>query len=206
MQSRFILFWLVAFMTLPVVFATEQPKQMESSVEYDTEMTDQFFEVDTWSSPWWIIEQDDGSFEDTTGQITRREDIPRLRHTAECRTEHQIPHMIKFSEARQIDKDTIEIRIHDESASTFDDLTVIVRNGRYSSHYKTVYPVAAANTGLVWTTTKQRLVLNKKQYAKGDFIRGRIDFECVEEMKDARNGKKNIRTIRIEGRFKPTLQ
>jgi hypothetical protein len=206
MQSRLILFWLVAFMGLPVVFTTEQPKQMESPVEYDTEMTDQFFEVDTWSSPWWIIERDDGSFEDTTGQITRREDIPRLRHTAECRTEHQIPHMIKFSEARQIDKDTIEIRMHDESASTYDDLTVIVRNGHYSSHYKTVYPEAAANTGRIWTTTKQRLVLNKKQYAKKEVIRGRIDFECVEEMKAARNGKKNIRSIRIEGRFKPILQ
>lgn len=83
MQSGFILFWLVAFMTLPVVFATERPRQMESPVEYDAEMTDQFFEVDKWSAPWWIIERNDGSFEDTTGQITRREDIPRLRHTAE---------------------------------------------------------------------------------------------------------------------------
>ena len=205
-MSRFILFWLVVFMTLPVAFATEQPKQMESPVEYDTEMTDQFFEVDKWSSPWWIIERDDGSFEDTTGQITRREDIPRLRHTAECRTEHQIPHMINFSEARQINKDTIEILIHDESASTYDDLTVIVKNGRFSSHYKTVSPVAAANAGLIWTTTKQRLVLNKKHYEKGDVIRGRIEFECVEEMKEARNGRKHIHTIRIEGRFKPPLQ
>jgi hypothetical protein len=206
MRGTFIFFWVVAYLTLPVVFATEQPKQMESTVEYDTEMTEQFFEVDKWSPSWWIIERDDGSFEDTTGQITRREDIPRLRHTAACRTEHQIPHMINFSEARQIDKNSIEIRIYDESASTYDDLTVIVRNGRFSSQYKTVYPVAAANSGLIWTTTKQRLVLNKKHYEKGEIIRGCIEFECVEEKREARNGKKYIHTIRIDGRFKPTLQ
>jgi hypothetical protein len=114
--------------------------------------------------------------------------------------------MINFSKARQIDKDTIEIRIHDDSASTYDDLTVIIRNGHFSSQYKTVYPVAAANTGLIWTTTKQRLLLNKKRYEKGEVIRGRIEFECDEDMREARNGKKHNHTIRIEGRFKPTLQ
>lgn len=206
MQSRFILFWLMVFMTVPMAFATEQPKQMESPVEYDAEMTDHFFEVDKWSPPWWIVERDDGSFEDTTGQITRREDIPKLRLTAECRTEHQIPHLINFSEARQIDEDTIEIRIHGDSASAYDDLTVIIKNGHFSSQYKTVYPVAAANTGLIWTTTKQRLLLNKKHYEKGEVIKGRIEFECDEDMRDTRNGKKQTHSIRIEGRFKPTLQ
>lgn len=89
--------------------------------------------------------------------------------------------MINFSEARQINKDTIEIRIHDESASTYDDLTVIVKNGRFSSHYKTVSPVAAANAGLIWTTTKQRLVLNKKHYEKGDVIRGRTNLNVLKK-------------------------
>jgi hypothetical protein len=34
---------------------------------------------------------------------------------------------------------------------------------------------------LMWTTQKQGFILDKQVYHKGAVIKGRIDFECVEE-------------------------
>jgi hypothetical protein len=183
----------------------ERPRQMVSAVEYDRDIFDPFFDQEESSPPWWIIERDDGSFEDTTGEITEREDIPRMRHTADCRTRHQFPRVIRFAEARRV-ADGLEIRVHDETASTFDDLTVLAHKGRFSAQYKTRYPADPPDIGLIWTTTKQRLVLDKKSYRPGDVIRGRIEFECLQEIVDPRYGDRAPRKIRIEGPFKPILK
>lgn len=206
MKNGFLLCLVLAFLPPPPALSGEQGEWSGSPVEYEEGLTGPFFEGETWRAPWWIIEHDDGTFEDTTGRITRREDIPRLRNTADCRTGHQLPHTIRFSSARRIDEETVEIRIRDETASTYDDVMILVRNGRFLARYRTVYPVAAANDGIVWTTKKQRLVLNKRSYRDGETIRGWIEFECTEESTDPRSGAKERRVIRIEGPFKPVLE
>jgi hypothetical protein len=183
-----------------------QTKQMVSPVEYDPEIFDLFFDEVETSWPWWIVDHGDGTFEDTRGHITKIEDIPVLTHTADCRTRHQGLHQIKFSHARLLKDGAIKLKIEDESASTWDSLTIHIDNGRFSSHYKTRYPADPPDIGLIWTTTKQRLVLEKKNYKKGDVIKGRIEFECVQEATNPKYGGRNPRKIRIEGPFKPTLQ
>ncbi len=184
----------------------EQPTQMVSPVEYDPDLVDPFFDVIETSWPWWIVDRGNGSFEDTTGEITKIEDIPVLTHTADCRTQHQGLHRIKFARAKLLKDGTIELKIEDESASTWDSLTIGITHNQFSSQYRTRYLGDPPDVGLIWTTTKQRLVLQKNKYNKGDAIKGRIEFECLQEITNPKYGGRHSQKIRVEGSFKPTLE
>ena len=59
---------------------------------------------------------------------------------------------------------------------------------------------------MVWTTTKQKLILNKEEYKRGDIIKGKIEFECVQEVTNPKYSGCNPGTIKIAGVFKPKLR
>lgn len=62
---------------------------------------------------------------------------------------------------------------------------------------------------MVWTTKRQELTLDKTEYRKGDVIKGRIDFECLQEATRPgfieRHGKWLL-TIKIYGVFKTIVE
>ena len=184
----------------------EQPRQIRTPVQYDPGLSDPFFDSNEWSYPWWIIIRDDGSFEDTTGEITDLKDAPRLKHTANCITKYKGEHTIRFSRAKLYDDGTIDILIHDDSASTNDKLKIEVKNGYFSCQYWTTHVADRGDEDVIWTTKKQKLVLQKKEYRKGDILRGKIEFECLQEVTNPKYGARYPRIIRIEGVFKPELK
>ena len=59
-------------------------------------------------------------------------------------------------------------------------------------------------------TTRQKLTLDKKAYRKGNVIKGRIDFECVQKVIDPKNierwGKDPTTTIKVYGVFKTIVK
>ncbi len=62
---------------------------------------------------------------------------------------------------------------------------------------------------MVWTTKRQELTLDKEVYGKGDVIKGRIDFECVQEATNPKYVEKWGRTpttIKVYGVFKTILK
>jgi hypothetical protein len=203
--SLVLLFPHTSFSSMPFD-GVSQPKQMESRVEYDPQIFDPFFDEEETSWPWWIVDHGDGTFEDTTGQITKREDIPILIHTADCRTRHQGLHNINYCSATLQKDGIIELKIEDQSASTGDFLTIQIKDGKFFSQYKTYYPGDPSDINLIWTTTKQRLILNKKEFKKGEVIKGRVEFECVQEVSNPKYGGRNPQKIRIEGTLKPILE
>ncbi len=187
-----------------------QPDQMWSKVDYDPKFTDPFFKSNEWSYPWWIIEHPDGHFESTRSEDESPvKDPPRLKHTAKCfSTSFGEKHLIKICEAKLLDANAIDLFIHEDNASFIEDLKVQIKHGMFTCEYYGLCDIPSAK-GLVSTTKRQELTLDKKVYQKGDVIKGKIDFEWVEEVTDPEYVEKygrNPITITIKGVFKTILE
>jgi hypothetical protein len=185
-----------------------QPAQMWSKVDYDPKLTDTFFESDEWSYPYWIIKHPDGHFTSTRSSDTNPvENPPHLKHTAKCfSTSFGVKHVVSFCEARLFDEHSIDLLIHETNPAFRDSLLVRIRDGKFQCQY---WIIDGFHT-YTWTTTSQELTLDKKAYAKGDFIKGRIDFECLAEPKDPKDiqrwGRDPTTTIKVFGVFKTILE
>jgi hypothetical protein len=188
-----------------------QPAQMWSKVNYNPKLTDPFFESNEWSYPSYIIKHKDGHFEDTSTGITPKKEPPRLRHTAKCfSTSHGTEHLLSFCEAKLLDVNVIDVHIHDKDPGFLDDLRVRIRNGRFTCQFRTRYKIAfIIPAALEWTSKRQELILDKKMYRRGDVIKGRIDFECVEEPTNPKYIEKyggHSTNIKVYGVFKTILK
>jgi hypothetical protein len=88
-----------------------------------------------------------------------------------------------------------------------DRLRIQIIDGYFRCQYSTVYP--DATRGLIWTTKHQRLTLDSEKYHKGDLIKGKIEFECVEEPTDPEHierAGRYVKTIKLYGVFKTIVQ
>ena len=168
------------------------PDQMQSQVNYDPELSDPFFESERWRCP---------------NNKEECDDKDRLKNTARCFTSFQYDHFIHVCDAKFVDANTIELFIHEATASTYDNLRIIIRNGVFRTQYWTDNVESTPlDEGLRWTTTKQKLTLDKTVYRKGDVIKGRIVFECAEEVNNPLPGAQFPHIIKIEGVFKTILE
>jgi hypothetical protein len=156
-----------------------QPAQIKSQVNYNPKLSDPFFEA---------------------GES----------YTAQVFTSFQYDRFIKFCDAKLLDGNTVELFIHEHNPSNDDNLRIVVENGVFWSQYWYYYKDFFGNyEGLKWTTTKQELTLDKQVYRRGDVIKGKIDFECIQENKHPRLIEKygrNPRTITLKGVFKTILK
>jgi hypothetical protein len=192
-----------------------QPTQMQSQVDYDPKLADPFFESNEWSYPWWIIKHPDGHFESTMSDDERSvKDPPRLKHTAKCFSTsfegEGGKHLVNFCEAKLLNVNIIELFIHESNPADEDALSVQIRNGIFTSEYWTVFRIRPSIVPFAtWTTTRQKLTLDKKVYRKGDAIKGRIDFECVQKITDPiliEHFGRNPTTIKVSGVFKTIVE
>jgi len=187
-----------------------QPTQIQSQVHYDPKIIDPFFKSNKWSYPWYIIKHPDGHFEDTRGKRPKKEP-PRLKHTANCFSAAcGAEHLLRFCEAKLLDANMIDLLIHETNPSYVDALRVQIRNETFSYQYWALYPVRfKPKPGTIWTTKQQKLTLDKKTYRKGDVIKGKIYFECVEEPTNPKYIEKwgrNPKTIKVHGVFKTIVE
>jgi hypothetical protein len=188
-----------------------RPEQMWSQVRYDPKLTDPFFTSNEWSYPWWIIKHPDGHFESTRSEDESPiKDPPRLKHTAKCFSTSflQKEHLIKFCEARFLDLNMIDLSLDENNAAFVETLKVQIRNGMFSCEYSGLTDVPLPK-GLMWTTKRQELTLDKTVYRKGDEIKGRVYFELLQEMTDPKYVEKygrNPKAIKIYGVFKTTVE
>jgi hypothetical protein len=195
-----------------------QPTQLLSKVSYDAKLTDPFFESNEWSCPSHIIKHPDGHFESTVSGVAPEKEPPRVKHTARCfitrcsvRDESDGSRLLIAScKAKFHGVNTIDLFIYGSNPADIGALRVRIRNGMFASQYWTLFKQASmGQAGVTWTTTRQKLILDRKAYRKGDIIKGRINFECVEEPSNPRYvekwGRRPI-TIRINGVLKTRVE
>jgi len=168
-----------------------QPAQMSSRVEYDPKLSDPFFESEDWSCP---------------NKTAECEGQPRVRHTAKCfSTSFGVEHLIRFCKAQLLDANMIDLYI-DEATPAFDDnLRVQIKDGMFTCQYWTLYR-GGPTKDLTWTTKRQQLTLDKKEYQKGDVIKGRIDIEVLDELINPECPGRSPRTITLKGVFKTKVE
>jgi hypothetical protein len=61
----------------------------------------------------------------------------------------------------------------------------------------------------LWRDSSQKLTLDKKVYPKGDVIKGRIEFECLEEPTNPKyieGWGRHLTTIKVYGVFKAIVE
>jgi hypothetical protein len=125
-----------------------------------------------------------------------------LKHTAKCfSTSFGVKHEVRFCEAKLLDGDTICLFIHESNPAFYDNLNVQVRKGMFTSWFWTRYKMGPDP---IWTTKRQKLTLDKKAYRTGDVIKGRIDFECLDELPGWPN--RPPRLIKVYGVFKTIVK
>lgn len=190
-----------------------QPAQMSSRVDHDPKLTDPFFKSNEWSYPYWIIKHADGHFESTSSVDERPvKEPPRVKHTAKCfitALEYgRDTDSVRFCEAKLLAVNVIDLLIHEKNMAYVDALRVQIRNGMFTCQYWTFYKWPG-KADWIWTTKRQELTLEKKVYRKGDVIKGKIAFECVEEPTNPKYIEKwsrNPTTIKVYGVFKTVLE
>jgi hypothetical protein len=152
-----------------------QPAQMWSQVAYDPKLTDTWFDSDASGYPY-------DRQAAASGKASEREDPSLFGDSAMCfSTGWGVKHVVDFCEARLVDVNTIDLFIHNDGPGFLDRLRVRVKNSMFRCQYWTFYKAPGGKADLIWTTKRQELTLDDQAYRIGDVIKGRIDFECVEE-------------------------
>lgn len=129
-----------------------------------------------------------------------------MKRTAKCFTSFQGDHWINFCDAKLIDDHKIELFIHDYHGPTWDNLKIVVHDGVFWSQYWTE---SNMESSWIWVTKRQELTLDKNMYQRGDLIKGRIYFECVEGLAHPRptyTFQESLTVIKIQGVFKTILK
>lgn len=175
----------------------QQPIQLWSRINYNAQLADPFFDSNEWSYPNYPY----------LG-IERPINPPRLYHTAKCfSNSRQVRHVVDYCKAKFNNEESLDLFIHKDSPGFNDQLLIRVRKCQFKCQYWT-YNNIGPDIPVTWVTTRQKLTLNSKIYRMNDVIKGMIDFECVEEKKNANDvekyGKHQI-IIRIFGVFKVRL-
>lgn len=190
-----------------------QPAQITSQVRYDAKLSDPFFESEKWTNCQLETEEVNGRI------VTSRQECPSSEKDPDCRkitarltSSHDHEHVIDFCRARLLDDGRIELFIHNNCFCVEENLRILVEKGVFLSQFWTYYkvrPHGRLYERFIWTTTKQRLTLDKRDYLKGDVIKGEIEFECLQEMTRRELVEKYGRepyTVTIKGVFKTILE
>jgi hypothetical protein len=175
--------------------------QMWSKVDYDPKLADPFFETEKWSY----------TDDDLLPPEDRPKERTRVMHTAKCfSTSFGVEHLVRFCKARLDGANTIQLTIYEDSPAFYDQLNILIEDGMFRCQYRTAYPVRTSpESHRMWTTKHQKLTLDKEVYRTGDEIKGRIEFECLEEPTHPKYIEKwgrRLTTIKVYGVFKAIVQ
>jgi len=109
---------------------------------------------------------------------------------------------------KSLDENTLAVLIEESNPEFYDRLRIWIRDGLFTCQYSTGYK-GPGKADWIWTTTRQALSLDKKVYRRGDVIKGKIDFECLQEPTNQKYIKKwgrNLRKIQVYGVFKAKVK
>lgn len=181
-----------------------QLHQIWSKVKCNPKLSDPFFNTGEWSYLDYDLEG--------IPLKERLTEPPRLKHTAKCFSTSfgGREHRVRYCRAKLLNGNIVCLLIHESNPGFDDRLRVLVRNGKFTCQFWTLFRIRArARPGARWTTTRQKLILNEKVYRPGDVMKGRIDFECVQEIIDPTLMKHydgNPSTVKLYGVFKTVVE
>jgi hypothetical protein len=173
-------------------------------------LSDPFFKSEKWTNSNYAYVNLDGRKVKTREKCASgKKESQCLKNTAKCLKSHEMQeYMIEFCRARLLSDGTIELIIHDDESIYDEYLKIVVQKGVFRSQFWAWYK-ADYGQRLIWATQKQDLTLDRQVCRKGDVIKGRIHFECVQEPGNPeyieKYGKHST-TIAVNGVFKTIVE
>lgn len=154
-------------------------KQPEGKIEFRKNLDHPFFHEYKWDYPWYVIPNDDGTFENTLGDSISKEDTLHLTHTAASVSSHQGEHNIRYCFAQKKGK---EILLHFEDGLPAYGTTYFIRiNGKkFTSEMSVNYIFPTEHLNIITRPIHQQLILDPNSINQGDSIRGIFDLTFEE--------------------------
>jgi hypothetical protein len=157
---------------------------LDHSVQYDNTLTDSFFFQNNWSYPSMTTKYGNDQFDNSYGKQIVAADTAHLYHTAAIFTfdsfatedfikQNCINCQIDFGEAYLIG-DSLFLKFIDSTPSSYDNLEIKIIDNAFSSTFLRGAP-PIGNRHYIFD--KEKLILQKEYYAKGDTIKGYLDFQ-----------------------------
>jgi hypothetical protein len=168
----------------------------------DKNLDSKFFNTHAASYKWYIVKNDDGTFENTIGKTLTDEDKKPMEHTANCVSTHQGDHVMSFCDAT-LESDILRLKIHGGLPAYSSSLLIeINKNLNFSCFFKAVYP--APVTDLRWNILSKKMKLKTLDFKKGKPLYAwlSVGFEEISTYK----GDKTVQSYKIEGFIKPMVK
>ena len=179
---KFSIFILVLLVGHNISRQDTAKKQIISPVTVDKYFKDTLTFNKKWDYPWYIVvDNEGGNMENTLGGTLTDIDTIHLYHTANCWTNHQGIHNVRYCDAI-LNKDTIGLFFQPELPAYASELSVSIKDNLFWGDFSATYPTSTGK--LSWTVTKQKLVLDKKNYMPRDTIKGYLELEFIETSVD----------------------
>jgi hypothetical protein len=164
-------------------------------------MDSAFFRSYQASYPWYIIRNDDGTFENTLGEEVSEEDKIPIEHTSNCVSTHQGEHVMDFCDATY-DAGTLRLEINGGLPAYASSLVIIVKGPEFFCRFRASYPLPASNCK--WNILSKKLIFRDKNIEKGRRLYAWLSVQ-LEEI-STYQGKTSAMRHKIEGYIKPIVK
>jgi hypothetical protein len=199
---KFSTFILIFFVAHNISGQITTDKRLVSTIAIDKYFKDTLTFNKKWDYPWYIVVDDDGrTMENTLGGALGEADTVHLFHTANCWTNHQGRHNVRYCDAT-VSNDTISLFFQPELPAYASELSISIYNNFFWCDFSATHPAPTGKP--LWTVTTQKLILDKKSYKPGDMIKGYIEIDFIESGIDI-NEKPFRKKYYYRGHFKTPL-
>jgi hypothetical protein len=178
-------------------------KQIRGKIIVDKNFRDTFSFTKEWEYPDYTFKDDEGNFQIDEDRAIKAEDTMHLFFTARCTTNVQGGYDIRYCYAEKNDS-LIKLTFKDGLPAYASEFYVYIDTAVFWCDVETIYPVVLPKQKKHSTTLKQKLILDKKGYSKGDTIKGYIRMEFEETINSQVMGEKKHEFF-LSGYFKTTI-
>jgi hypothetical protein len=199
MQPTLLISMLLLFS--PALFSQQH---YTSTISIDNNFKDSFSFPTQWEYPWYVIKDDYGHFENTLGKKITRKDTAHLFFTAQCETNVQGSHAIHYCYAEKKRNELLLI-FEDGLPAYGSTFTVHIKNDSFYFSPRTIYPQFIPGGKKTYRIDKEKLVLNKDLFVKGELVKGYADIEFTEIINAPANVNRETKFY-LRGYFRTPLK
>jgi hypothetical protein len=175
--------------------------KLKGRLAIDRFLDSKFFRSYQASYPWYIIRNDDGTFENTLGDEVSEEDKIMIEHTSNCVSTHQGKHVMDFCDATY-DAGLHRLEIHGGMPAYASSLLITVKGSEFFCRFRASYPALVSNCK--WNILSKKLIFRDKDIEKGRRLYAWLSVE-FEEI-STYQGKTTTMKHKIEGYIKPVVK
>ncbi len=174
--------------------------EIKAKITFDTKLHSDFFESHEASYPWYIIKNDDGTFESALDREITTEDKMPIEHTSNCVSTHQGKHIMTFCDARY-EAGILQLEIYGGMPAYSSSLLITIKDSEFLCHFKAAYPAPVSNCK--WTILSKKLTLKNHAITSGKRINAWVSVEFKETA--TYRGETTTHNYKIEGYLKPLV-